>query len=112
MARRFDHRAQPEPIIIVAARVGSLHDPQPPVIAQALPAYANTLHLIWRDRWEIDVDQRPRFGLELEQGPKHSLRPDFGGGERHGVAHAVAGVSLAQRDRAHAGERALHWRRN
>ena len=112
MARRFDHRPEPEPVIIVAARIGALDDPQAAIIAQALAADADALDLVGRHRREIDVDQRPRLGLELEQRREHPLGPGFGGGERHGVAHALARIGLAERDRADAGERAFHRRRN
>ena len=64
MARRLDHRPEPEPVIIIAARVGALDDPQPAVIAQALAADADAFDLVRRQRGEIDVDQRSRLGLE------------------------------------------------
>ena len=62
MPRRLDHRAEPEPVIIVAARIGALDDPQPAVIADPLAADADALDLVGRDRREIDVDQRRRAG--------------------------------------------------
>ena len=45
-------------------------------------------------------------------GREHPLRPGLGGGERHRVAHALARIGLAQRDRADAGQRAFHRRRH
>src|SRR3990170_6003142 len=41
MPRRLDHRAEPEPVIIIAARIGPPGDAQPAVIADSLSAYAN-----------------------------------------------------------------------
>ena len=55
MARSLHHRAEPEPVIIIAPRVGPLDDPQPPVIAQALPAHADALHLFRRQAGKLTL---------------------------------------------------------
>ena len=65
------------------------------------------------DRREIDVDQRARRDCRTSSsGASTRSAQAFGGGERHRVAHALARIGLAERDRAHAGERALHRRRH
>src|SRR3546814_8794787 len=48
MRRRLDRRAEREPVIVVAARIGVADDPKPPVIAQALAGDADALDRVGR----------------------------------------------------------------
>ena len=94
VAGRVDHRAEAEPVIIVAARIGALVDPEPAVVAQPLADDADALDLVGRQRREVDVDQGARRHRRGDERAQHAFRPGLGGGERDGVAHALAGVAL------------------
>ncbi len=99
-----------QPIIIEATRVDPLVELGPAIIAQALADHLDALDRIGRDRREIDVDQGARRPVARDQRRQHALCPALGGVERHVMAHALALVALAERDRGNAGEGAFHRR--
>jgi len=66
VARRLDHWAKSEPVIIITPRILALHNAQSTVVAQPLAADADTFHILWEQGGEIYVDQRPRLGSELQ----------------------------------------------
>src|SRR3546814_17815167 len=88
MRRRLDRRAEREPVIVVAARIGVADDPKPPVLAPALAGDADALDRVGRQRWDIDVYQRSRGKLRLDQRAQHAFSPGGGTGEGHGIPPA------------------------
>ena len=110
--RRLDGPAEREPVIVIAAWIDVADDLQPAIVAETLADDAHALHRIGRAGGEVDVDQRPRGEWRVDQWPQHPLAPRRRGLERHAVAHALAAVDLAQRDRPDAAERTLHRRRD
>jgi len=109
---RLDRRGEPEPVVTVSPGVGSLDNPEPAIVANSLAADANAFHCFRRHCREIDVDQRPRRERSVHQRAKHSFRPGLRRGERNCIAHAFAGVDLAEGYRPDTRQRALHRRRN
>jgi len=69
-------------------------------------------HLVGGQSGEIDVDQHTGIERSRDQSGEHLARPGFGGGERHAVAHPLARIGLAERDRRDAGKCAFHRRRD
>src|SRR3546814_19313488 len=92
MRRRLDRRAEREPVIVVAARIGVADDPKPPVIAQALAGEEDALDRVGRQRWEIDVYQRARGKLRLDQRAPPAFSPGGGSGDGDGHALAIARI--------------------
>src|SRR3546814_20831699 len=99
---------QPEPVIAIAARVGPLDDRAATIVVEALPRHPDALHLGGGEGGKVDVDQRARRHVHVEQRTQHFRSPGFGGLERHGVAPSFARATLAQRDRRNARARAPH----
>src|SRR6185369_14933246 len=62
----FDHRAEAEPVIIIASWVGALNDAQPAIVSQALAADADAADLARMHCREIHVDESARLHRELE----------------------------------------------
>src|SRR3546814_7042737 len=83
---------------LVAARVDALDDRAAAVVVEALPHDANTLDLLRGQGGKIDVDEGARCHLHRQQRRQHLRAPRLGRLEGNGVAHALAGIDLAQRD--------------
>src|SRR3546814_20164116 len=81
MRRRLDRRAEREPVIVVAARIGVAGAPKPPVIAPAPAGAAAALDRVGRPRLEITLDLRSRGRSRLAPRAQHPS--STGGGTRH-----------------------------
>src|SRR3546814_7831978 len=88
-----------EPVIAIAARVGALDDRTAAIIVETLPCDADALDFGGGKGGKVDIDQRARRHVHVEQRSQHLRAPGFGCLERHGVAHAFARIDLTQRDR-------------
>ena len=81
MPGSLDHRAEAEPVIIVAARIGPLDDSQAPVVADALAANSDALDLVGRNAGKVTLIRVPGAVSKSATAPARA-RPAFGGGER------------------------------
>ena len=98
---------EPEPEIAVAARVAAFDDGAARIVVETLPDDADALDRLGCDCGEVDVDQRALGHRRVQQGREHLGPPFARRAERHIIAHAFAGIDLAERDRAHPCQRAL-----
>src|SRR3546814_3453643 len=77
-----------EPVIAIAARVGALDDRTAAIIVETLPCDADALDFGGGKGGKVDIDQRARRHVHVEQRSQHLRAPGFGCLARHGVAHA------------------------
>ena len=103
---------QTEPIIIIAARISAFDNRASAIVVKPLASDLYAFDRVGGECREVDINQRARSEIHLQQWLQHLCAPGLCRGKGHGIAHAFFAIYLAHRNRTDSRQRAFHGRRD